>query len=75
MARTWLKDKRTEFGLSQKAVAKLAEITPAYYSYIENGDRRPSVIVAQKIAAVLGFPNEWYKLLENTEIKAESVAL
>jgi len=42
--------------LTQEQVVSLsgANITRQYYSMIENGDRRPSVDVAKKIAPVLG---------------------
>ena len=55
-----LKDKK------QQDVANAAGITAAYYSMIETGERRPSPEVAKKIATVLGFENEWYKLLEKS---------
>ena len=71
MKRIWLKNKREEMGLSRPEVAKLVNITHAYYSYIENGERRPSPSVAQRIASVLGFPEKWYKLLEDTESEVE----
>ena len=70
MARTWLKEKREKLGLSQTAFAERIHITAAHYNYIENGHRRPSVEVAQKIASALGFPEDWYKLLENNEVSA-----
>ena len=31
---------------------------------VETGERRPSPEVAKRIADVLGFGNEWYRLLE-----------
>ncbi|WPZ18878.1 helix-turn-helix transcriptional regulator [Geobacillus subterraneus] len=42
--------------LTQEQVVSMsgANITRQYYSMIENGDRRPSVDVAKKIAPVLG---------------------
>ena len=40
--RKWLKDIRLAKGLSQLDVAKKVHITFQYYSYIENGERRPS---------------------------------
>lgn len=52
--------------LTQKDVADQVGISNTYYSLIETGLRRPSPPVAQKLASVLGFPNEWYKLLETT---------
>lgn len=58
----WLKDLRSKAGLSGESIAKRAEVTQQYYSFIENGKRRPSVAVAKRIAAILGF--EWTKFFE-----------
>ena len=55
MQRDWLKAQRLKRNLSQAYVAERAEITQSAYFYIENGERRPSVETAKKIAAVLGF--------------------
>lgn len=63
-----LKEIREKNGMTQKFVASKAGISISHYSMIESEDRRPSASVAQKIATVLGFPEEWYKLLENTEV-------
>lgn len=41
-------------GHSQTDIAKACGITRAYYSRIENGQRIPSLAVAQKIARELG---------------------
>jgi len=62
--RQWLIDLRKKSGLSRYAISKKIEITPTYYGLIENGERRPSVDVAKKIAALMGFEDEWFKLLE-----------
>ena len=48
-----LKSVRTALGLSQKAFAERIEIVPSYYYKIEEGNRRPSRKVYQKIYAVL----------------------
>ena len=64
--RKWLKDIRLAKGLSQLDVSKAAQITFQYYSYIENGERRPSPQVAKRIAIALGFPDTWYRLLEDS---------
>ena len=34
---------------------------------VETGERRPSPEVAKRIADVLGFGSEWYRLLETEE--------
>lgn len=53
--REWLINIRKSKGFSQKQVADLCEVTDAYYCYIENGQRNPSVETAKKIAKVLDF--------------------
>lgn len=53
-----LKDYRREKKFTMKQVAIFAGITQGAYCMIENGSRRPSVDVAQKLAAVLGIPEE-----------------
>ena len=49
---------------SQKEFAQVIGISQNHYSNIENGVRRPSPEVAKRIADVLGFGSEWYRLLE-----------
>lgn len=58
----WLRDLRTEAGMTQDEVAAKACISRGSYANIENGERRPSVEVAKRIAAVLGF--EWTRFFE-----------
>ena len=48
-----LKGVRTALGLSQKAFAEQMEIVPSYYYKLEEGNRRPSRKVYQKIYATL----------------------
>ena len=48
-----LKSVRTALGLSQKAFAEQIGIVPSYYYKIEEGNRRPSRKVYQKICAAL----------------------
>lgn len=55
MMRKWLKKNRLEKGFTQEEVAKAAQIGRAYYTMIENGTRKPSVIVSKKIGEKLGF--------------------
>ena len=59
-----LKKMRMEALYSQKAFAQVIGISQNHYSNIENGVRRPSPEVAKRIADVLGFESEWYRLLE-----------
>lgn len=62
-----LKNLRIEASYSQKSFAQLIGISQNHYSNIENGVRRPSPEVAKRIADVLGFRSEWYRLLEIEE--------
>lgn len=65
-----LRNIRKKKSLSQRAVAKLAGISQNHFSNIEIGVRRPSPDVAKRIADVLDFSDEWYRLLEiETNIK------
>lgn len=59
-----LKKMRMEALYSQKEFAQVIGISQNHYSNIENGLRRPSPEVAKRIADVLGFGSEWYRLLE-----------
>lgn len=56
----WLKEIRG--AKSQREVAEQAGITQAFYCEIESGKKRPSVPVAKKIAAILGF--EWTRFFD-----------
>ena len=53
----WLKHIRIDADMTQIEVASQTGITQQMYWMIENGERRPSVETAKKIAAVLDF--EW----------------
>ena len=55
MERHWLKQIREAKGMEQKYVAYKICKTQACYSYIESGNRNPSIELAQKIADVLDF--------------------
>lgn len=59
--KAWLRTKRQ--GKSQEQIAKMAGITQQMYSKIERGEANPSVEVAKRIAAVLGFP--WTRFFED----------
>ena len=48
-----LKSVRAALGLSQKAFAEQIEVIPSYYYKLEEGNRRPSRKVYQKICAAL----------------------
>lgn len=62
----WLRALRKDKKFTQEEVARKASVTKQFYSYIENGKRRPSPEVAKRIAATLGFSTMWYRLLEPT---------
>ena len=63
--RKWLKELRTQKDLTQKEVANAANVDATMISKIEQGERRPSVEVAKKIAAVLGF--DWTRFYEDED--------
>lgn len=54
---------RRKKGLKQEEVARIVGMSRAGYSNIETGKRRPSVDVARKIAAALGF--EWTRFYDD----------
>lgn len=62
LKRTWLIELRQKKSLSQEEVAKLCDTTQMTISNIENGIRRPSPNLAQKLAKVLKF--DWTKFYE-----------
>jgi putative transcriptional regulator len=63
--RIWLKDIRAQQNMTQQEVAKAANVDVTMISKIELGERRPSVDVAKKIAAVLGF--RWTLFFEDED--------
>lgn len=60
--RTWLKDLRISQDVTQENLAKETEVSRAYITQIELGNRDPSVKTAKKIAEVLDF--DWTKFYE-----------
>ena len=54
--RLWLIEKRHQQGVSQKEIATKIGISQNYYSWLEQGKRRPSPQIAQKIGKELDFP-------------------
>lgn len=64
MRRQWLADIIKSKHLKHEDVAKMASINRSYFTQIINYRRRPSPDVAKRIATVLGFPDDWYRLLE-----------
>lgn len=61
----FLHENRLAKGLTQKQVSVSADITESFYCLIENGQRRPSVAVAKRIADVLGF--DWTMFFSDSE--------
>ena len=66
----WLKKIREEKHMSQESIAVLIGIRQSGYSMIEIGNRRPSVGIAKKIAAVLEF--DWTRFYEEGNEQAGS---
>ncbi len=60
--REWLRVIRKDRNLKQQEVAESANISRQGYSFIETGERTPTVATAKKIAEVLGFDwTEFFK--------------
>ena len=67
--RRWLKELRARSSnMTQKELAARVGISRTMITEIENGNANPSVDVAKKIAAVLGF--EWTRFYEDDQDKA-----
>lgn len=58
----WLKNIRKTEKLTQIEVAEKVGVTRAYYTNIENGERRPSVDVAKRIGQALDL--DWTRFYE-----------
>lgn len=67
--REWLKEKRTERGLTMKQMAAQLEITESYYSLIESGERQKKMDIsfAKKLSEILDMPAERIFELEASE--------
>jgi DNA-binding XRE family transcriptional regulator len=63
--RIWFKQTREDKGFTQEELAAKIGITRQHIGLIENGVVAPSVEVAKKLAAVLGF--DWTRLYEDDE--------
>lgn len=70
--RDWLKQKRTEKGLTMAEMAAQLDLTESYYSRIESGDRQKNMDIAllRKLSCVLGMTAEEIINLEDKEVKA-----
>lgn len=58
-----LKEEREKKNLTQQGLADLVGVTRQFLGMIENGNSKPSVQTAKKIAKELGF--NWVKFFEN----------
>ena len=67
MRRHWLKELRKSSNMTQEQLAKKAGISRTMITEIENGNVDPSVRVAKRIAAVMGF--HWMRFFEDEEDK------
>lgn len=58
--REWLKEKRTEKGLTMLQMAEQLDLTEGYYSLIEAGKRQSKmdITLACKLSAILDIPVE-----------------
>lgn len=66
-----LKARRIKMGYSKQEVAEKAGITPAYYSYFENGKRRMNYQIAIRISAVLKTtPDKLFLKFEKNRMKS-----
>lgn len=63
-----LLNKRSQYKLTQDQISKLLDISRAHYTNIENGVRRPSPELAQKIGKELDF--DWKLFYEKDIITA-----
>jgi len=55
---TTIKRLRVEKGISQKALAGLADLTPSFLSLVENERRAPSIAAISRLAMALDLPAE-----------------
>ena len=66
MSRHWLKELRNKSrNMTQEQLAKKVGISRTMITEIENGNADPSVRVAKKIAAVMGF--HWTRFYEDED--------
>ena len=65
-------DLRVACGLSQEQLAEVAAVDRAYISQIETGQRNPSVMVLERIAAALEVPTAELMSAEDDELKRSS---
>lgn len=56
--REWMKEKRTEKGLTMRETAEKLDISEAYYSYIESGERQKNmdITLVAKLSVIFSLP-------------------
>lgn len=64
-----LKERRTQLGLTQRALADQVAIKASHVAYIESGRRRPSLPLLERIATVLGLDRRELFVLAHPEAK------
>ena len=62
-----VKEKRTEKGLTQQDLATALQVSRQTISYIENGQKKPTILLALRLAEKLGIPVEKLFELEDTD--------
>ena len=69
--RTKLKIKRMQKGIKSYQASEQLNMSRAYYSYIENGRKNPSLETWMQIQELYHIPNEemWEIIIENKEIQ------
>lgn len=70
MKREWLINLRNEKELTQETLAEMCNTTQMTISNIENGTRRPSTKLAQRLANILDF--KWTRFYENDSAQSEN---
>lgn len=56
--RQWMKEMREKNGITQAQMGERLDISEAYYSYIESGDRQKNLdlTLAAKLSVIFGIP-------------------
>lgn len=62
-----LRKMRSDKNMTMRQVADAVEISESMYCLIENGKRRPSPDVAQRLGELLGFDWTWFYNNQTTE--------
>ena len=60
MERDWLRDLRTDQGMTLQALSKKAGISWQSIAYYESGERTPTVPIAMKLGHLLAFDWTWF---------------